>query len=56
MGQDELNGKYRRLLGELDEAYTAPVWNSRMIDRIADEIVQTELALSAGVHPPCEPD
>ncbi|MEY4564904.1 MAG: hypothetical protein RLZZ618_4181 [Pseudomonadota bacterium] len=52
MGLDELNGKYARLLGELDAAYTAPVWNVRMIDRLADEIVQTELALSSnGQHP-----
>ena len=56
MGLDELNGKYQRLLGELDEAYTAPVWNVRMIDRIANEIVQTEMALSTSGRMASDPE
>ncbi len=56
MGLDELNGKYQRLLGELDQAYTAPVWNVRMIDRIAEELVQTERALSGGRSSDVDPD
>ena len=46
MGFTELTGKYRRLRSELEEAYAAPAWNRPKIDRIADEIVATEWALS----------
>lgn len=47
MGFTELNGKYRRLRSELEEAYAAPAWNRPKIDRIADEIAATERALSS---------
>jgi len=47
MGQTELSGKYKRLRRELEEAYTAPAWNNARIDRLADEIVATELELAS---------
>jgi hypothetical protein len=47
MGFNELTGKYRRLRNELEEAYAAPAWNRPKIDRIADEIVATEMALAS---------
>lgn len=50
MGFTELTGKYHRLRNELEEAYSAPAWNRPRIDRIADEIVATERALST-LHP-----
>jgi hypothetical protein len=50
MGLTELSGKYKRLRRELEEAYSAPAWNRPRIDRIADEIVATELALASGHH------
>ena len=50
MGQTELSGKYMRLRRELEEAYTAPAWNNATIDRLADEIVETELALATFCH------
>ena len=50
MGFTELNGKYRTLRNELEEAYAAPAWNRPKIDRIADEIVATERALASIQH------
>lgn len=50
MGYTELNGQYQRLRDELDAAYSGPVWNTSKIDRIADEIVQVELALASAEH------
>ena len=47
MGEAELNGKYRRLRNELDAAYAGPEWDPGRIDRIADEIVEVELALAS---------
>ena len=47
MGYAELNGTYQRLRSELDAAYSGPVWNSRKIDQIAEQIAQVELALAA---------
>lgn len=47
MGFIELNSKYQRLRDELEAAYNAPAWNRSHIDRLADEIVATELALSS---------
>ena len=47
MGEAELNGKYRRLRTELDAAYTRPEWDTGLIDRLADEIVEVELALAS---------
>lgn len=47
MGYAELNGTYQRLRSELDAAYSGPVWNSRRIDQLAEQIAQVELALAA---------
>ncbi|MDI1260425.1 hypothetical protein [Aquabacterium sp.] len=46
MGYADLNSKYQQLRDDLEEAYAANVWDSSKIDRIADEIVETELALA----------
>lgn len=50
MGFAELNGKYQRLRSELDAAYSGPVWNSRRIDEIAEQIVKIEFALASAQH------
>ena len=50
MGFAELNGKYQRLRSELDAAYSGPVWNSREIDEIAEQIVKIEFALASAQH------
>ncbi|MBC7699998.1 hypothetical protein [Aquabacterium sp.] len=50
MGYADLNSKYQRLRDDLEEAYAANVWDSNKIDRIADEMVETELALAGRVH------
>ena len=50
MGFAELNGKYQRLRSELDAAYSGPVWNSRQIDEIAEQIVKVEFALASAQH------
>jgi hypothetical protein len=47
MGLTELHGKYKRLRDELEEAYAAPAWNRPRIDRIADELTETEQALAS---------
>jgi hypothetical protein len=47
MQLDDLNGKYQHLRSELDAAYTAPVWDSNRIDRIAAEMIPVELALAS---------
>lgn len=47
MGLDELNGKYRRLRNELDDAYAAPEWDSERIDLITDALVPLEVALAS---------
>jgi len=46
MGLTQLTGKYTRLREELANAYTAPVWQSGMIDRLTEEILETERALA----------
>lgn len=47
MGLDELNGKYRRLRNELDEAYAAPEWDSDRIDLITEALAPLEMALAS---------
>ena len=47
MGYAELNGRYRRLRSELDAAYAVPVWNSRRIDQITEQMLEVERALAA---------
>ena len=44
---DDLHGRYRNLRQELDAAYAEPVWDSRHIDRIADELIPVEYALAS---------
>jgi hypothetical protein len=50
VGYAELTGKYQRLRSELDAAYSGPVWNSRHIDRIAEELSEVEFALASTGH------
>ena len=47
MQLEELNGKYQHLRSELDAAYSAPVWDSNRINRIAAEMIPVELALAS---------
>ena len=47
MGYAELNRAYQRLRTELDAAYAGPVWDSRQIDGIAEQIAQIEFALAS---------
>ena len=47
MGYSELNGKYQRLRSELDAAYARPVWNSRRIDEITEQMIRVERALAS---------
>lgn len=49
MRTTELEGKYTRLRAELAEAYAAPVWHTRHIDRLATELAQIDLELQ-GQH------
>lgn len=51
MQLDELNGKYQHLRIELDAAYTAPVWDSNRINRIATEMIPVERALASLEYP-----
>ena len=50
MGYAELSGTYQRLRSELDAAYARPVWNSRRIDEIAEQMIRVERALASS-HP-----
>jgi len=47
MELEALNGRYRDLRTELDEAYAAPVWDSNRINRITEEMAPVELALAS---------
>jgi hypothetical protein len=42
MPSSELKREYERLRHELEAAYSAPVWNSVQIDRIANAISRLE--------------
>ncbi len=51
MTNDQLSGKYARLRTELAEAYAEPEWSACRtghIDRIANELLETERALASG--------
>lgn len=50
MPLDQLMQRYFRLKQELAIAYRAAPWQSRTIDRLADDIVRTELEI-AGAGP-----
>ena len=47
MGYAELNGAYQRLRDELDAAYSRPLWNSRRIDEIVEQLAEVEFALAS---------
>jgi len=46
MTPEQLTGKHARLRLELAEAHSAPAWRAGRIDRIADELAETERALA----------
>ena len=52
MTLEQLTGKYARLRQELVDAYSASDWRSGRIDRIAEELADTERALAA--YPPVD--
>ena len=54
MTREQLTGKHARLRQELADAYSAPAWRVGRIDRIADELAETERAIVAG-QPQDEP-
>ena len=46
MTVEQLVGKYKRLQGELSQAYAEAQWNQARVDRIADEIARVERELA----------
>ena len=48
MTPEQLTGKHARLRQELAEAYSAPAWRVGRIDRIAEELAETERAMASG--------
>ena len=46
MSLEQLIGRYRRLRDELAQAYLDPAWDTNYINRLSDEIVSTERAIS----------
>ena len=53
MTLEQLTGKHARLRHELALAYAAPDWGTGRIDRLAEELADTERAL-ANNQPPDE--
>ena len=47
MTLEQLTGKYARLRQELADASSASAWRAGRIDRIAEELADTERALAA---------
>jgi len=47
MNHEQLMGRYFRLQQELSIAYSAQPWNSGRIDRLADELANTEREIAA---------
>ena len=47
MEASHLQDTYRQLRDQLDAAYAEPVWDSQQIDRIADQMIPVEAALSS---------
>jgi len=45
MSLTDLESEYERLRNELEKAYAAPVWNSGLIDRIANALTRVERTL-----------
>jgi len=62
MSPQELQRRHRQLRQALEQAYAQTPWNSRQIDRIADELTETARALarlemlSARLSPPDQPE
>jgi hypothetical protein len=50
MDQEQLMGRFVRLKHELSTAYAAQPWHSGLIDRIADDLAETERQIAAA-HP-----
>lgn len=46
MDLDALCSQYSRLRADLHTAYGAPIWDSTQIDRLTDQIADTESALA----------
>lgn len=49
MDQEQLMGRFVRLKHELSAAYSAQPWHSRRIDRIADDLAETERQIAASL-------
>lgn len=43
---EELQRRHKQLRQALEQAYAQSPWNSRQIDRIADELTETERAMA----------
>ena len=52
MTPEQLTGKHARLRQELADAYSSSAWRAGRIDRIADELAETERALAT--NQPCD--
>jgi hypothetical protein len=55
METDALMGRYSRLKQDLAAAYRELPWRSGLIDRIADELAETERALTLTQRRPSRP-
>lgn len=44
---EQLAGRHARLRAELSQAFTAPAWRVGQIDRLADDLAETERLLTA---------
>lgn len=44
---EQLTGRHARLRAELTQAFTAPAWRVGQIDRLADDLAETERLLTA---------
>lgn len=47
MDQEQLMGRFVRLKNELSAAYAAQPWHSGRIDRVADDLAETERQIAA---------
>ncbi len=47
MNTEQLTGRHARLRLELAQAFAAPAWRVGQIDRLADELAETERQLAA---------
>ena len=48
MTPEQLTGKHARLRQELAEAFSAPAWRVGRIDRIVEELAETERLMASG--------